>query len=148
MLLKDLPSPEDVESGNAFTSEAPALTKAFEALGIPLAWIYATSAVKSGVATSSPRDLGPCAAHLLTEIEAVQPRVVVAFGPEAVAALRALSGRCGIRVPEEIGQGEPGALRTDLDLIATESLPDGLTSRDAKRRLWRDLQSIPKLIAG
>ena len=34
----------------------------------------------------------------------------------------------------------------DLSLLLAEPLPDGLTEQDAKRRLWRDLQALPKLL--
>jgi uracil-DNA glycosylase len=146
MLVKDVPSRQDVESGNAFTAEAEALTKAFEALNVPIGWVYGCAAVRCGDTEASSSELGACAGHLLTEIEAVQPRVLVAFGRGAVEAIRLLHGRCGINVPDEIPQGEPTPVRTDLVVIATESLPDGVTARDAKRRLWRDLQAVPKLI--
>jgi uracil-DNA glycosylase len=39
MLVKERPSPEDLEASNAFTSEAEALGKAFEALGVPTTWL-------------------------------------------------------------------------------------------------------------
>jgi uracil-DNA glycosylase family 4 len=147
MLLKDAPSAADAESGNAFTDEAEPLTKAFDALGIPAAWVYGSTAVRSGSTAPTLDELRACSAHLVNEIEAVQPRVLVAFGPRAVDAVRVLEGRCGLRVPAEVPQGEPVSIRADLVLIATEPLPEGVTGRDAKRRLWRDLQAIPKLIA-
>jgi uracil-DNA glycosylase family 4 len=147
MLVKDAPSAADAESGNAFTEEAEPLTKAFEALGIPIAWVYGTTAVRGGVTAPTLDELRACAAHLVTEIEAIQPRVLVAFGPRAVEAVRVLDGRCGIRVPEEVPQGEAVSVRADLVLIATEPLPDGVTGREAKRRLWRDLQAVAKLIS-
>src|SRR5205814_5555951 len=70
MLVKDAPSPPDLESGNAFSDEAEALTKAFEALSIPIAWVYATTAVRCGDGTPGPDELRACSAHLVTEIEA------------------------------------------------------------------------------
>lgn len=140
MLVKDEPSDADLESGNAFADEATALGKAFEALQIPLAWLYGTSAVKAAGAR-------PCPTHLLMEVEAVQPTVLVGFGRATVDAFRELAGRCGLSVPEEVAQGEPVALRGDLVLIVTEQLPAGVTEREAKRRLWRDLQAVPKLLA-
>jgi uracil-DNA glycosylase family 4 len=146
MLLKDRPSEADLESGNAFTSEAESLTKAFEALGIPMSWTYGTTGVHCGPNQASADALDACSVHLLTEIEAVQPRVIVAFGPGALAALRSLDGRCGVQVPEEVSAGEPVHVRADLVLVVTEALPDGLTANAAKRRLWRDLQQVPKLI--
>jgi uracil-DNA glycosylase len=146
MLLKERPSMQDLESGNAFTTEAESLTKAFDALGIPLGWIYGSTALRCGAGAASAQEVDACSVHLLTEIEAVLPRVLIAFGPAAVEAVRALHGRCGISVPPDVPQGSPVPLRAGLVLFATESLPDGITGRESKRRLWRDLQAVPKLI--
>jgi hypothetical protein len=32
-------------------------------------------------------------------------------------------------------------------LLVTEGLPEGITNREAKRRLWRDLQVLRELLA-
>lgn len=141
MLLKGRPSPADVEASNAFAGEAEALGKAFDALGVPLSWLYGTAAIRSGAESS-----GVCATHLLAEIEAVAPRVIVAFGAEAAGALVALDGRCGLRVPDDPAPGEPLTLRAGLWAVITEPLPEGIQSKDAKRRLWRDLQRVPALV--
>jgi uracil-DNA glycosylase len=129
MLIKEHPSAEDRESSNAFASEAEALTKAFEALGVPASWLYGTTAQL-------------CVRHLLEEIEILSPRVVVAFGEGAVAAVAALDGSCGLSVPSELPRGEPVGIRSDLLLLATEPLPAGVTHKEAKRRLWRDLRAL------
>lgn len=139
MLVRDRPSEADLESGIAFTDEAGALDKAFAALGMALSWAYGTSAVRSAAGEV-------CADHLLAEVEAVEPRVLVAFGPRAVEGLRCLDGRCGLRVPDDVPQGSPIVLRPGLVLIATEPLPEGVAQKDAKRRLWRDLQQVPPLV--
>jgi hypothetical protein len=78
----------------------------------------------------------------------VEPSVVIAFGPRAVEAVRALHGRCGIDVPNEVPQGTPVHLRPGLVLIATEPLPEGVSLKESKRRLWRDLQQIPQFLTG
>jgi len=146
MVVKGSPSPEEASSAHAFEAEAPALTKAFEALGIPVAWVYGSTAVRCGDAPPSAGELEACSRHLLVEVESIQPRVLVAFGDAAVEAVRSLDGRCGLGVPDDIPRGQPVGLRGDLVMIATEELPAGVTNRDAKRRLWRDLQAVPKLI--
>jgi hypothetical protein len=61
-------------------------------------------------------------------------------------AVRALNGRCGIVVPDEIGRGTPVRIRSDLELVCTEALPDGVTQKEAKRRLWKDLRAVPALL--
>jgi uracil-DNA glycosylase len=146
MLVKAHPSPSDVESGNAFTDEAEALGKAFEALHVPLGWLYGSVAVRCGLDGATGAQTAACSSHLLVEIEAVQPRVLVAFGRPTVDALRSLDGRCGLTVPADVPAGEPVALRGDLVLLATEPMPDGVKVRDSKRRLWRDLQAVPSLL--
>jgi uracil-DNA glycosylase len=133
MLLKERPSTEDLETTNAFTSEAEALTKAFEALSISVSWLYGTTAAV-------------CPKHLLEEIEALSPRVLVAFGSAAAAAVGTLDGRCGLSVPSDFEQGKPTSVRSDLWLLVTEPLPEGISQKDAKRRLWRDLRNVPGLL--
>ena len=146
MLVKEHPSDEDLELTNAFASEAEPLTKAFDALGIPLSWLYGTTAVRCGTEPPTSDEVAACSVHLLGEIEAVIPRVIVAFGPRAAEAVQALDGRCGITIPEDVAQGRSFQIRSDLVLVVTEPLPDGLTGKEAKRRLWRDLQTLPALL--
>lgn len=143
MLVKAYPSPADLESGGAFADEADALTKAFDALGIPMAWTYGTTAVRIGRESGSNEAIAHGAGHLLVEIEAVGPRIVVAFGPESSAALSRLNGRCGIETPDPLPRAELVRVRADLQVLVTEPLPEGVTNKEAKRRLWRDLQVVP-----
>jgi uracil-DNA glycosylase len=146
MLLSDRPSEADLDTEGAFAEEASALDKAFAALGIPLSWVYGATAVRCGSGAVTTPQLEACSVHLLVEIEAVDPRVLLAFGPRAVDAVRTLNGRCGVIVPDEIPQGAAVRLRPGLTLIATEPLREGVTNRDSKRRLWRDLQQVPPLV--
>jgi uracil-DNA glycosylase family 4 len=146
MLVKERPSAEDLESTNAFTSDADALAKAFDALGIPVSWLYGATAVRCGPSAATHDQVAACSRHLLNEIEAVGPRVIVAFGARAGEAVAALDGRCGLKVPADVEQGRPVQIRSDLVLMVTEPLPEGITNRDAKRRLWRDLRALPTLV--
>ncbi len=146
MLVGEHPSQADLDASSSFIGEAEALDKAFDALGIPLSWVYGATAVRCGSAPATSIELAACSTHLLVEIEAVEPRVIVAFGPRAVEAMRFLHGRCGLVVPDEVPQGTPVALRPGLHLVATEPVPEGVTQKDAKRRLWRDLQRVAELL--
>jgi uracil-DNA glycosylase family 4 len=143
MLVSERPTKDDLESTNAFTMEAEALTKAFDALGIPPSWLYGSTAVRCGDGPAALDEVTACATHLLVEIEAIRPRIIVAFGTRAVDGLRALDGRCGLTFPAEIAQGEPVQLRSDLVMLETEPLPEGITRKESKRRLWRDLRGLP-----
>jgi uracil-DNA glycosylase len=146
LLVKEQPSPSDLDTEGAMAGEAEALDKAFSALRIPLSWIYGSTAVRCGSAPATSGQIEACAVHLLIEIEAIEPSVVVAFGPRAVEAVRALDGRCGLIIPDEVPQGRAVRLRAGLSLIATEPLPEGVTKTDSKRRLWRDLRLVPDLV--
>ncbi len=146
MLLKDRPSTADLETSGTFTDEADALTKAFEALGVPISWVFGSTAVRCGDGPATIDQIKACATHVLIEIESVAPRVLVVFGEKALESVRALDGRCGLRVPEEIVRGEVTEIRSDLSLLLTEDLPQGVTQKDAKRRLWADLQRVPALL--
>ncbi len=148
MLVKEHPSPADADAGEAFVDEAEALTKAFGALGIPLSWTYGATSVRCGSSQASSDQTKACAEHLLVEIEAVLPRVIVACGEKTLDALRVLDGRCGLRVPEEVAPGEPVALRSDLTLILTEPMPAAVTSKEPKRRFWQHLRLVKDLIGG
>ena len=146
MLVAERPTNDDLESTGALTAEAPALDKAFDALGVPLSWVYGSTAVRCDSTPATESQIEACSVHLLIEVEAIEPRVLVAFGPKAAYAVRCLHGRCGIVVPSDLPQGTPVRLRPGLSLIVTEPMPDGVTNKDAKRRLWRDLQQVPELI--
>lgn len=144
LLVRDRPADEDARTGVAFSSEAESLERAFERLGMPLWWSYGASAVRCGTRAPTDGELHACSSHLLVEVEAIEPRMIVAFGDRATAAVRALDGRCGISVPAEVPAGEPVGLRPGLELLVTEPLPLGLTEPESKRRLWRDLQTMAR----
>ncbi len=145
-LLKEHPGETDLEAGAAFAEEAEALQLAFDRLGIPFSWAYGTTAVRCGPGTASADEVKACSPHLLVELEAVRPRVLVVFGSRAWDALYGLDGGCGLAVPEEVPRGEPVGLRPDLVALLTEALPDGVRAAEAKRRLWGDLRRLPGLL--
>lgn len=145
LLLKERPGEGDLEDGAAFAEEAEALDLAFDRLGIPFSWAYGTTAVRCGPDPASADEVKACAEHLLTEIEAVRPWVLVVLGERAWEGLHALDGRCGLVVPEEAGR-EPVRVRADLVALPTEPLPEGVRDPGAKRRLWADLRRLPGLL--
>ncbi|HVE92258.1 MAG TPA: uracil-DNA glycosylase family protein [Actinomycetota bacterium] len=145
MLIKERPGPEDLRTETAWADEAPSIARALDRLKVPFSWTYGTTVVRRGDQPATDDQLKSCAAHLLVEIEAVEPVVVVAFGPRVLQALTYLDGRCGLSVGE-VEQGRPQRVRDDLLLLVTEPVPEGVTIPDSKRRLWRDLQELPALL--
>lgn len=148
LVVSEQPSVADLNTEGALTDEADALDKAFSALGVELTALYGTTAVRCGSAPASAPQVEACAIHLLLEIEAIEPTVIVACGPRAVDAIRALDGKCGIVVPEDTPQGTAVRLRPGLSMVPTEPMPQAVTKTDSKRRFWKDLQQIPTLLAG
>lgn len=146
LLLKEHPGEADLETGGAFAEEAEALQLAFDRLGTPFSWAYGTTAVRCGPGPASGDEVKACAPHLLVELEAVRPSVLVVFGGRAWDALRALDGCCGLAVPDEVPRGEPVGVRSGLVALLTEPLPDGVRATEAKRRLWADLRRLPGLL--
>lgn len=145
-LLKEHPGDAGLEAGAAFAEEAEALQLAFDRLDLPFSWAYGTTAVRCGPGGASSDEVKACAPHLLVELEAVRPRVLVVFGGRAWDALHQVDGGCGLAVPDEAPKGEPVVLRADLVALLTEPLPDGVRAPEAKRRLWADLRRLPGLL--
>src|SRR5437667_8284824 len=89
-LLKHSALPSEVEEGVAFYGRAGgALMKSLKRLGIDPLAVYGTLCVKCPVGDPSLADPG-CVARIVEEIAIVQPRIVVAMGPEALAVLNEL----------------------------------------------------------
>lgn len=146
LLVRNAGSPADVEAGRAFVDEAARLQLAFDALGVGFDRLRGVAAVRCGARDVTAEQAASCAPHLLTEIQIVQPRVVIAFGA-ALESVRMLDGWCGIRFPDDpVEPGEPVRIGVSTWLVATEPLPDALDSPDAKKRFWAHLQAVPELL--
>src|SRR5947209_13951027 len=87
MLLKHSPLPSEIEEGVAFYGRSGgALMKSLKRLNIDPLAVYGTLCVKCPVSDSSLADPA-CVARVLEEIAIVQPKIVVAMGPDALATL-------------------------------------------------------------
>jgi len=128
--VKGLAGPAEATGGAALTGpDGEALRKALEALGWDPASIFATlSRVEPGMAAERRSD------RLRIQIEAVDPRLVLALDAEAAAD-----------VAEAFGIAEPGfgeSVRIlGRRIVAVDGLEASLSDPARKRRVWEQLKA-------
>jgi DNA polymerase len=130
-------------------AEDPMLWNMMRAIGLTPAEVYVTNAVKCcPLSGEVPTDdcLRSCRAHLIREIERVQPRVVCAMGDLAARTL------LGGEEPVLRLRGRFHTLRASGD--GSEPLPLMVTlhprfllkNAEMKKAAWQDLQMIQRLL--
>ncbi len=133
-LLKFAPAAAEIEEGVAFYGRSgTALMKSFRRLDIDPLAVYGTLCVKCPVADT---DLAAeeCLARVAEEIAIVQPRIVVAMGPRALAALVDL--RLPLSRPLEPKLGEVQALTPTIDLLYVPDIDESLDDQRSKQAFW------------
>jgi uracil-DNA glycosylase family 4 len=139
-LLKFAPVASEIEEGVAFYGRAgSALMKSFKRLGIDPLAVYGTVFVKCPVPDTD--DSAPeCRARVLEELAIVQPRIVVAMGPEALEELN------GLGVPLAAGvdarEGEIQKLTPSCDALYVPDIDLSLDDEDAKQAFWRAFRAL------
>ncbi len=140
MLLKHAPLPSEVEEGVAFYGRAGgALMKSFKRLSIDPLTVYGTLCVKCPLADASMADPA-CIARVVEEIAIVQPRIVVAMGPEALAALNDLD--IPLAKPLEAKLGKIQQLTPTIDALYVPNIDESLDEQDAKREFWGAFKTL------
>ena len=134
MLLKFAPTASEAEEGVAFYGRAgTALMKSLRRLQIDPLAVYGTLCVKCPV--SDPVLADPeCIARVVEEIAIVQPRMVVAMGPDALATLNDLQVPLARRL--EPIPGEVQQLTPSIDALYVPSIDEALDEESAKRAFW------------
>lgn len=131
-LVKGEPEEADLSAGRALAGDdGDAAAKALAALGFDPAAVFAT-------VSRQPR-LAPAAVvgRLSLQLEAVDPRVVVALDPEAAQDVGAIFG-------VELRPGEAESCR-GRTLLALDGFSASLPDEDLKRRVWRQLQALRRV---
>lgn len=139
-LLKYAPLPSEIEEGVAFYGRSgTALMKSLKRLDIEPLAVYGTLCVKCPVADTSLA-APECTARLIEEIAIVQPRIVVAMGPEALETLNELHLPLSTPVYEK--PGEIQALTPSISCLYTPNIDDALDEEDAKRAFWSAFRAL------
>jgi uracil-DNA glycosylase family 4 len=140
MLLKQAPSPAEIEEGVAFYGRSGnALMKSFKRLGIDPLVVYGTLCVKCPVGDPSLA-LEACIGRLLEELAIVSPRIVVVMGEPALETLNGLE--VPLARPLESRIGEVQALTPTMDALLVPDIDASLDSEDAKRDFWRAFRAL------
>ncbi len=140
MLLKHSPMPSEVEEGVAFYGRAGgALMKSLKRLAIDPLAVYGTLCVKCPLGDSSLAE-PECVARVIEEIAIVQPKIVVAMGAEALAALGDL--QIPLARPLAPRLGEIQQLTPSIDALYVPNIDESLDGQEAKRAFWEAFRML------
>ena len=140
MLLKYAPQPSEIEEGVAFYGRAgSALMKSLKRLRIDPLAVYGTLCVKCPLADASLADFA-CISRVVQEIAIVQPKIVVAMGPEALATLNDLEVPLARPLQERLGEIQ--RLTPTIDGLYVPNIDESLDEQDAKRAFWEAFRAL------
>jgi uracil-DNA glycosylase family 4 len=140
MLLKQAPSPAEIEEGVAFYGRSGnALMKSFKRLGIDPLVVYGTLCVKCPVGDPSLAS-ETCIGRLLEELAIVSPRIVVVMGGPALETLNRID--VPLARPLETRVGEVQSLTPTVDALLVPDIDASLDSEDAKRDFWSAFRAL------
>jgi uracil-DNA glycosylase family 4 len=133
-LLKHAPVVSEIEEGVAFYGRSgTALMKSLKRLSIDPLAVYGTLCVKCPVADASLADPA-CIARVVDELAIVQPKIVVAMGEDALAALNDLDVPLAKPVAADPGVVQP--FTPACEALFTPNIDDSLDEEAAKRAFW------------
>jgi len=133
-LLKHSPQAAEVEEGVAFYGRAGnALMKSLRRLSIDPLAVYGTLCVKCPVADPSLADPA-CVGRVVEELAIVQPKIVVAMGPEALRCLNELE--IPLAQPVAPLPGELQELTPSIRALYVPDIDECLDEEDSKREFW------------
>jgi uracil-DNA glycosylase len=133
-LLKYAPQPSEIEEGVAFYGRAgSALMKSLKRLSIDPLTVYGTLCVKCPVADTALADPA-CIARVVGELAIVQPKIVVAMGPEALMTLNDLDVPLASPLQERFGELQQ--LTPSIAGLYVPNIDESLDEEGAKRAFW------------
>jgi uracil-DNA glycosylase family 4 len=139
-LLKYAPQPAEIEEGVAFYGRAgSALMKSLKRLAIDPLAVYGTLCVKCPVADTALADPA-CIARVAAELAIVQPKIVVAMGPEALLTLNDLEIPLSSPVAER--PGELQHLTPSIAALYVPNIDESLDEESAKRAFWSAFKAL------
>jgi len=140
MMLKYSAGPAEIEEGVAFFGRSGhALMKSFERLGIDPIVVFGTLCCKCPL-TEPGHASSQCMDRVAEEIAIVNPRIVVAMGPEALGALNDLELPLSESL-EEL-EGSIQRLTPTIDALYVPDIDSSLDEESAKRRFWGAFRAL------
>ncbi len=140
MLLKYAPLPSEIEEGVAFYGRSGgALMKSLKRLSIDPLAVYGTLCVKCPLSDAALADPG-CIARVNEEIAIVQPKIVVAMGPDALAALTDMEIPLARGLEDRLGVIQQ--LTPSIDALYVPNIDESLDEHDSKREFWASFRAL------
>ena len=139
VFLGEAPGAEEDSSGQAFVGPAgEMLTRIIQAMGLERSDVFITNALKCRPPKDRlplPGELQACLPYLKNQLAVLAPRIVVALGPVAAAALAD---------PNTTFTFVPGAWWrfAGADVVATYHPAYLLRHPAAKKQVWADMQAV------
>jgi DNA polymerase len=146
MFVGEAPGADEDVQGEPFVGRAgQLLTKIIESIGLSRGDVYIANVLKCrppGNRNPEPVEVATCEPFLLRQIDAIQPKVIVALGTFAAQAL--------LRSDTPISRlrGRVHEFRGGIKLIPTFHPAFLLRSPDRKRDVWEDMKTVRALLAG
>jgi uracil-DNA glycosylase len=133
-LIKYSARPAEVEEGVAFYGRAgSALMKSLKRLQIDPLAVYGTLCVKCPVPDPAMADPA-CVGRLVEELAIVQPKMVVAMGPETLGVVNDLEIPLGRQLTDN--PGELQRLTPSIEALYVPDIDEALDAEPAKREFW------------
>jgi uracil-DNA glycosylase len=134
MLLKHSPVPSEIEEGVAFYGRAGgALMKSLKRLQIDPLSVYGTLCAKCPLSDPSLADPA-CVGRVVEEIAIVSPKIIVAMGPDALAALGEMQIPLARALQPRVGDIQQ--LTPMIDALYVPDIDASLDEEAAKREFW------------
>ena len=145
MFVGEAPGADEDVQGEPFVGRAgQLLTKIIESIGLQRSDVYIANVIKCRPPQNrnpEPDEVASCQPFLFQQIDAIQPRVIVALGTFAAQAL------LGSVVPISRLRGQLHDFRGGAKLIPTFHPAFLLRSPDRKRDVWEDMKKVRDLLA-
>ena len=141
MMVKYAPTPSEIQEGIAFYGRSGgALMKSLRRLQIDPLAVYGTLFVKCPVVDTELAD-AECMARVAEEVAIVSPKIIVAMGEDALAALaraRAAARAPGRRTDRRGRAAQPA----DSALLHVPNIDEALDEERSKREFWDAFRTL------
>jgi DNA polymerase len=145
MFVGEAPGADEDVQGEPFVGRAgQLLTKIIESIGLQRSDVYIANVIKCRPPQNrnpEPDEVASCRPFLFQQIDAIQPRVIVALGTFAAQAL------LDTVVPISRLRGQLHDFRGGAKLIPTFHPAFLLRSPERKRDVWEDMKKVRDLLA-
>jgi DNA polymerase len=150
MFVGEAPGADEDAQGEPFVGRAgQLLTKIIEAMNLTRADVYIANVIKCrppGNRAPEPDEVAMCEPFLMQQIDAIQPRVIVALGTHAAHALLKTDAPISrLRGRVHDFRSSTGSGR-EIKLVPTFHPAFLLRSPDRKRDVWEDMKKVQSLL--